>query len=240
MPEPLSPEEQYVVFEDSLLEFIKEFEEETKEKDVKEAFKNAVIESLEEFDDMLNEGTLQYQNFKPAREGEEEHSQYPASTDREQKFINKLIKYYRSNYEEEGGDSDDEESVLETLPEDISPQGLIEESPEDITDIIESLKPDFDEMKKDIKKKLSKKSKKIDVKKLESELKQEIEKRKKKKEPKKSKTPKKDNKFKKLLEDVKKSKLSNEEINAELKKLKLDNDIEYLKQIILLRLESML
>ena len=224
--EPWSPTPQRAILSESLLEFIKEFESETGEKNVKEAFIIAIIESLEEFDDMLNDGTIFYQNFLPAEEGEEEHSTYPASTDREQKLINKLIKYYKSNYEEEGSDVEE----------------ITEESPEgDITDLIESLKPEFNAMKKDLKKKLSKEDKKIDIKKLESELKEEIEKRQKKKIPAKKQAPKKkDNKFRALLEDVKESKLTNEEINSELKKLKLDNDIEYLKQIILLRLESML
>ena len=228
-PEPLTPERSYTTLSESLLDFIKDFEKETGEKNVKETFESAVIESLEEFDDMLNEGLMNYQNFLPPKEGEKEHSQYPSSTDREQKFINKLIKYYKANYEEEG--SDVEEIVFEDVEE------LSEE--EDITDIIKSLKPEFDVMKKDLKKKLSKEEKKIDIKKLDKELKEEIENRKQKKIPKKSPPKKKDNQFKSLLEDVKKSKLSNDEINTELKKLKLDNDIEYLKQIILLRLESM-
>ena len=125
-----------------------------------------------------------------------------------------------------------------------------EEKIDDIIDIIKKSKKDIVEMKKDLKKELSKElpKKKINFKKLEKDLKKEIEKRAAKKTSKKQtpkkKTPKKTpmkkkNEFIEILDKVKNNKLTNKQIDDKLKELKLDNEKEYLSQIILIRLEQM-
>ena len=208
-----------IILTETLLEFIDDFEKETGEEKITEAFDKAVIESLEEFDDMLDDGTIIYQGFLKRLPTDIEHQDITSSTVREQELISKLITFYRKNYEQESNEESDDSSETN--------DSII------LTDLIESLKPEFKDLKRDLGKQLSKESKKIDSVKLKKQLKEEIEKRESKKI-----TPK-DNKIDTLLKKVNSDKLSNNEIKKELQKLGLVDDIEYLKQLLLLRFENM-
>lgn len=108
---------------------------------------------------------------------------------------------------------------------------------EKIEDLIKETKYEVKEMKKDLSKDISKvrmsKSPELPSN-LDTTEDEEM-----KYMFKQKKEPKKENKFKILLEKIKNNDMTNKEINDTLKELKLDNEKEYLKQIILLRLEQM-
>ena len=130
------------------------------------------------------------------------------------KMEKEILDYYNENYEFET--EEDEEGEFfdfdKLLDDDETP------SPFDFDKLLEDSKSDFKDLKKDLKKGL-KDSDKDTAPILKTEG---------------------DNEFKKLITQIKKYNITNEEVDTKLSELNLDNDIEYLKQIILIRLENML
>jgi hypothetical protein len=218
-----------------LLEFIKGFEAEyPNERNVKEAFQRAVIDDFEEFEDMISDGTIRSQNFLEMKEEDVAPSKVPykyMSSVREQELIKKLIKYYKESYDvDDSSFESDFESAVNGVQEEEEDKNDVD-SDDELEILIKTLKPEIKKIKKDL-------IKPTKVKVITPKIIKKIPSSKKKTPTLKKKTQKRKNDFEKLLKKI--DKLSNTEVDAELKKLKLDSDIDYLKQVILSRLENML